>query len=187
MDSSQSEVTQLLVLVSDGNSEALDRLLPLVYDELKMLAASHLRRERGDHTLSPTALVHEVFLRLVGQHSVNWAGRAHFFGIAAQAMRRILVDHARRRTAYKRGRQHQVTLDTNAELPDELSSDEVMAVDEALAQLAELDPRQAKLVELRYFAGFSIEETAAVLGISTATVKRDWALARAWLQRQLGS
>ncbi len=186
MDSSQSEVTQLLALVSDGESEALDRLLPLVYDELRLLAASHLRRERGDHTLSPTALVHEVFLRLVGQHSVNWAGRSHFFGIAAQAMRRILVDHARRRSARKRGRQHQVTLDTDADLPDEMSSDEIVAVDEALAQLAKLDPRQAKLVELRYFAGFSIEEAAAVLGISTATVKRDWALARAWLQHRLG-
>ena len=186
MESSQSEVTQLLTLVSDGEPDALDRLLPLVYDELKVLAASHLRRERGDHTLSPTELVHEVFLRMVGQHSVNWVGRAHFFGIAAQAMRRILVDHARRRTARKRGRQHQVTLDTDADVPDDLSSDEVMAVDEALAQLAELDPRQAKLIELRYFAGFSIEETAAVLGISTATVKRDWALARAWLQHRLG-
>lgn len=165
--------------------------MPLVYDELRALAASQLRRERGEHTLGATALVHEAFFRLVDQRSVSWQGRAHFFGVAAQAMRRILVDHARRRTAGKRSRQHQVTLDTAAgmslrEAGGDVSSEELLAVDEALERLAALDARHARLVELRYFAGFTIEESAELLGISTATAKRDWTLARAWLQRELG-
>lgn len=163
----------------------MERLLPVVYEELKVLAASYLRRERVDHTLSPTGLVHEAYLKLVDQRSVGWEGRSHFFGIAAQAMRRILVDHARRRIAKKRGRQLQVTLDTAAEPAGAPPDEEVAAVDEALARLAALDPRQARLVELRYFAGLSIEEAAEVLGVSPATVKRDWVLARAWLQREL--
>lgn len=167
----------------------MDRLMPLVYEELRVLAASQLRRERGDHTLGATALVHEAFFRLVDQRSVDWQGRAHFFGVAAQAMRRILVDHARRRHAAKRGRQHQVTLDTDAladAANDAGATDEVLAVDDALARLATVDPRQAQLVEFRYFAGFSLEETAELLGVSLATAKRDWAFARAWLQRELG-
>lgn len=161
--------------------------MPLVYDELRGLAAGYLRRERRDHTLGATDLVNEAFLRLVNQHTVSWAGRSHFFGIAAQAMRRVLVDHARRRTAAKRSRQHQVTLDTAVELSGDTSSDEIVAVDEALGRLAAVDERQARLVELRYFAGLSIVEAAEVLGVSAATVKRDWALARAWLQRELSS
>ena len=186
MESTPSDVTRLLLELSDGQAGALDRLMPLVYDELKLLASSQLRRERGEHTLGPTALVHEAFFRLVDQRSVSWQGRSHFFGVAAQAMRRILVDHARRRTAAKRGQQHQVTLDSDAALASTARSEEVVAVDEALERLAALDPRHARLVELRYFAGFSIEETAELLEISPATAKRDWAMARAWLQRELG-
>jgi RNA polymerase sigma factor (TIGR02999 family) len=186
VDSAQSDVTRLLVDLSSGHAGALERLIPLVYDELKLLAASQLRRERGEHTLGPTALVHEAFFRLVDQRSVTWQGKSHFFGVAAQAMRRILVDHARRRTAGKRGRQHQVTLESDAPLASDAASVEVLAVDEALERLAALDPRQAQLVELRYFAGFSIEETAELMELSPATVKRDWAFARAWLQRELG-
>ncbi len=185
MDQNPSEVTQLLIDLSAGRPEALDRLLPAVYAELKTLAASQLRKERPDHSLSPTGLVHEAFLKLVDQRSVTWAGRSHFFGVAAQAMRRILVDHARRRVAQKRGRQHQVTMSTDPRMPEPGPTDDIMAVDEALERLALVDQRQAQLIELRYFAGFSIEETADVLGVSPATVKRDWALARAWLQREL--
>ena len=185
VESSPSDVTRLLADLSGGQTGALERLLPLVYDELKQLAASQLRRERDEHTLGPTALVHEAFFRLVDQRSVSWQGRAHFFGVAAQAMRRILVDHARRRSAAKRGRQHQVTLDSEAAGADAAPADEVLAVDEALERLAAVDPRQAKLVELRYFAGFSIEEAAELLEISPATAKRDWTFARAWLQREL--
>ena len=185
VESSPSDVTRLLADLSGGQTGALERLLPLVYDELKQLAASQLRRERDEHTLGPTALVHEAFFRLVDQRSVSWQGRAHFFGVAAQAMRRILVDHARRRSAAKRGRQHQVTLDSEAAGADDAPAEEVLAVDEALERLAAVDPRQAKLVELRYFAGFSIEEAAELLEISPATAKRDWAFARAWLQREL--
>lgn len=187
MHTSPAEITRLLGAVASGDPDAMERLLPAVYGELKILAASYLRRERGDHTLSPTALVHEAYLKLVDQRSINWEGRSHFFGIAAQAMRRILVDHARRRIAKKRGRQLQVTLDTSAELAGAPPDEEVAAVDEALVRLATVDPRQARLVELRYFAGLSIEEAAEVTGVSPATVKRDWALARAWLQRELGS
>lgn len=185
MDPSPSDITRLLLDLSDGKPEALDRLLPVVYGELKALAASQLRRERPDHTLSPTALVHEVFLRLVDQQSVSWAGRAHFFGVAATAMRRILVDHARRRKAKKRERHQQVTLPTDAAIAAPGPSDDVLAVDEALDRLAAFDPRQARLIELRYFGGLSIEEAADVTGVSPATVKRDWILARAWLQREL--
>lgn len=180
-----SDVTSLLLRLVDGDPEAMDRLMPLVYDELRRLAAGQLRREREEHTLTPTSLVHEAFLRLTGGATVDWQGRSHFFGVAAQAMRRILVDHARRRTTQKRNRQHQVTLDPSFEPAGSAPSEEILAVDEALARLAELDPRQAQVVELRYFVGLSIEETAEVLGTSPATVKRDWTVARAWLQREL--
>jgi RNA polymerase sigma-70 factor, ECF subfamily len=160
--------------------------LPVIYHELKRLAAAQLRRERGDHTLGATALVHEAYLRLVDQHAVNWQGRAHFFGIAAQAMRRILVDHARRRGSEKRAHDRQVTLDSALVGAADADRDEILDVHEALDRLAQFDPRQAKLVELRYFAGFTIEETSELLGISTATASRDWMVARAWLQRELG-
>ena len=185
MSSQPSEVTEILQRMADGDATGLDRLMPLVYAELRQLAASQLRRERPDHTLSPTSLVHEAFLRLTGHAPVNWEGRSHFFRVAAQAMRRILVDHARRRVSQKRSRQHQVTLDEDIGASQLPSSDDVLGVDEALERLAMLDDRQARVVELRYFVGLSIDETAEVLGVSIATVKRDWMVARAWLQREL--
>ncbi|NOT09082.1 MAG: sigma-70 family RNA polymerase sigma factor [Gemmatimonadales bacterium] len=181
-----SDVTELLAAASKGEPDALDRLLPVVYGKLKMLARSHLRGERADHTLGATALVHEAFLRLVDQRSITWESQSHFYGIATRAMRRILVDHARRRGAVKRSRQQQVTLDTGVQLSNSDPSDEIVAVDEALERLAREDPRSAKLVELRYFGGMTIEESAKMLNVSVATAKRDWALARAWLQRALG-
>lgn len=144
-----------------------------------------MRGERPDHTLSPTSLVHEAFLRLVDQKSVNWQSRSHFFGIAAQAMRRVLVDHARRRRAAKRSRHLQVSLGSDLEPATPAESEDVVALDEALGRLAEHDPRAAKLVELRYFGGLTIEEAAGSLDISPATAKRDWNLARAWLHREL--
>ena len=185
VDGQPSEVTALLHRIADGDEEGIQSLIPLVYAELRQLAARQLRNERPDHTLSPTSLVHEAFLRLTGHASVTWEGRSHFFRVAAQAMRRILVDHARRRTAQKRGRQHQITLDTALEASLPSTSQDIIGVDEALERLALLDARQARVVELRYFVGLSIEETADVIGASVATVKRDWMVARAWLQREL--
>ena len=161
----------------------MDRLVPLVYDELKVLAAAYLRSERPDHSLQTTGLVHEAYLKLVNAQRTTWESRAHFFGIAAQAMRRILVDHARRRRA--RGGGGHVSLDDH--LPGESSSNEdLLAVDGALERLALLDRRQAQIVELRYFAGLTIEQTAETVGISPATVKREWTSAKAWLMRELG-
>ncbi len=185
-DRATTEVTSLLVALSAGETSAMDRLLPVIYQELHRLAAAQLRRERSDHTLGATALVHEAYLRLVDQRAVNWQGRSHFFGIAAQAMRRILVDHARRRASEKRGSDRLVTFDTGLVGSSNADSNEILAVHEALDRLAHFDARQAQLVELRYFAGFTIKETADLLGISTATASRDWAVARAWLQRELG-
>ena len=182
----EPDVTGLLAAASRGEPDALDQLYPVVYGKLKMLARKHLRGERGDHTLSATALVHEAFLRLVDQDGVNWESQSHFYGVATLAMRRILVDHARRRTAGKRQRHLQVTLDTDAPVASPDPSDEIVAVDEALTALALEDPRAAQLVTLRYFGGLTIEEAARVLEISTATANRDWVLARAWLQRALG-
>ena len=180
-----SDVTQLLVDWQGGDARALDRLIPLLYDELRALAAGYLRGERESHTLQPTALVHEAFLRLVDQRTATWQNRAHFFGIAAQAMRRILADHARRRLAAKRGGGQLVTLGDDVPLPGGSGAD-VVRVDEALDRLAAQDERQARVVEMRFFAGLTIEETAEVLGVSPMTVKRDWMVARAWLQRELG-
>ncbi len=185
LDRTDSDVTRLLAALANGEPQAMDHLLPVIYDELKRLAASQLRRERDAHTLGATALVHEAFLKLVDQRAVDWRGRSHFFGIAAQAMRRILVDHARRRTAGKRSRDQQVTLDEAAPIAADADSDEILGVHEALERLALLDERQAKLVEMRYFAGFTLDEAAELLGISPATAYRDWAVARAWLQREL--
>jgi RNA polymerase sigma factor (TIGR02999 family) len=182
----EPDVTGLLAAASRGEPEALDQLYPVVYGKLKMLARKHLRGERGDHTLSATALVHEAFLRLVDQDGVNWESQSHFYGVATLAMRRILVDHARRRTAGKRQRHLQVTLDTDAPVASPDPSDEIVAVDEALTALALEDPRAAKLVTLRYFGGLTMEEAARVLEVSLATAKRDWTLARAWLHRALG-
>jgi len=185
MDGPSSEVTELLRQWSSGRREALDELLPHLYAELRRLAASYLRRERPDHTLQPTALVNEAFLRLVDQRAVRWENRAHFFGIAAQAMRRILVDHARARAAGKRGDGHRAApLDDALALTDAPNVD-ILALDEALTRLAGFDPQQSRIVELRFFGGLTLEETAQVLQISPATVGRDWTMAKAWLFAQL--
>jgi RNA polymerase sigma factor (TIGR02999 family) len=178
-------VSDLLVKWQDGDKSALHSLLPLVYDELRRLARHYLRSERPDHTLQSTALVHEAYLRLVGQAALRVDSRAHFFGIAAGLMREILVDHARMRGAAKRGANCiTLTLDDGVALPMKREVD-VIAVDDALNSLATLDPRQARIVELRFFGGLSIEETAEILEISPATVKREWATARLWLQREM--
>jgi len=180
------EVTRLLLNWSHGDESARESLLPLVYAELHRLAAAHLRRERADHTLQPTALVHEAYLKLVGERSVDWRGRSHFFGVAAKLMRRILVDHARTRLAGKRGGGGvRVTLTDTLALSQE-RPDALLALDEGLARLAAMDPQQGQVVELRAFAGLSVDETAAALAISPATVKRDWAVAKAWLLREMG-
>ncbi|MBS1852643.1 MAG: sigma-70 family RNA polymerase sigma factor [Acidobacteria bacterium] len=179
-----SEVTRLLLRWTDGDKHALDDLLPLVYDELRRLARSYLSKERPGHTLQSTALVNEAYMRLVDQN-VSWQSRAHFFGIAAQMMRRILVDHARARSAAKRGAgDFKVTLDEAMAISDARDVN-VIALDSALNNLAKLDPQQSRIVELRFFAGLSIEETSQVLDVSPATVKRDWAMAKAWLAREM--
>jgi RNA polymerase sigma factor (TIGR02999 family) len=179
------DVTQLLQRVSAGTGDALNDLLEVVHGELRRQAARYLRRERHNHTLQPTALVNEAFMKLVDQRNVQWQNRAHFFGVAAQAMRRIVIDHARARQRIKRGGvQHAVTLD-EAMIAEESRSIDVLALDEALNRLARLDERQARIVELRYFAGLSVEETAEVTALSPATVKREWAMARAWLHAEL--
>lgn len=181
---STHDVTRLLLALQDGQTGAADQLVPLVYAELHDLAVHYMRGERADHTLQPTALVHEAYMRLVDQRNASWKNRSHFFGIAAQAMRRILVDHARRKRATKREGGDRVTLDESvAEAPQR--SVDLIALDDALLKLAELDPRQARVVELRFFGGLDIEQTAESLGISPATVKRDWTFARAFLQREM--
>lgn len=178
-------VTQLLIELSNGDRDAVDLLLPVIYDELRQLAANYLRRERPDHTLQPTALVHEAYLRLVDQTRVNWQNRAHFFGVAAQIMRRLLVDYARKHNAEKRGQDFQkLSLDENIDRPIERST-ELIALDDALKALAAFDGQKARMVELRYFGGLSIEETADVLGVSPITVKRHWRFAKAWLYGEM--
>ena len=186
------EVTQLLLRWRAGDEAALPALLPLVYEELRSLARRHLRHERGSHTLQRTALVHEAFLRIVDQKQVDWESRTQFYGIASQMMRRVLVDHARRRSAAKRGdgAPHVdldvVLQDEGAGLPPGRQAEiDFAAIDDALKRLEALDPQQGKLVELRFFGGLSIKETADVIGVSPATVKREWAIARAWLQREI--
>lgn len=185
---SPSEVTQTFLRWRQGDTGALDALLPLVYEEMRRLAASYLRHENAGHTLQPTALAHEAYLRLLDQRQVSWQNRAHFMGLAAQAMRRILTDHARRRRAIKRGGDApHVSLDdvTVASGPSGAGGISVEDLDAALDRLAQLDGRQVRVIELRYFTGLSIEEAALVLAVSPATVKRDWTLARAWLHREL--
>jgi RNA polymerase sigma factor (TIGR02999 family) len=178
------EVTQLLAKLSNGDRTALDELLPLVYEELRRLADRYLRRERSDHTLQATALVNEAYLRLVDQN-VPWQNRAHFFGVAAEMMRRILVDHARSHQAQKRGSGGvKLSLDEAINMSDERATD-LISLDEALQALAEFDPQKSRIVELRFFAGLSIEETAKVLGIGTATVIRQWRMAKAWLYHEV--
>jgi RNA polymerase sigma factor (TIGR02999 family) len=178
-------VTQLLVNWSNGDREALEHLAPLVYGELHRLASRYLRRERPGHTLQSTALVNEAYLRLIDQREVRWQNRAHFFGVAAQMIRRILVDHARNRQAHKRGAGAvKLSLDEAIATPEPKDLD-LVALDDALEGLVKMDSQQARVVELRFFAGLSIEETAEVLGVSPATVKREWTTAKAWLYREL--
>ncbi len=180
-------ITHLLMEWSAGDERALDRLTPLVYEELRHQAARYLRRERRGHTLQTTALINEAYLRLIDAKDVHWQSRAHFFAIAANLMRRILVDHARRRDAAKRGgSQLRLTLDEALAVTKEPDLD-LLAIDEALDRLAKIDPQQARVVELRFFSGLSVEETAASLGVSPKTVKRDWSVARAWLRREIGA
>ncbi len=182
---SSEPVSKLLVNWGQGDQGAREALIPLVYDELRRLARRYLRRERPDHTLQSAALVNEAYLRLIRQDQPQWQNRAHFFGVAAQLMRHILVDHARNRAAAKRGAgAPRLTLDPDVALPQARDVD-LVALDDALNQLAALDPQQSRLVELRFFGGLSIEETSVVLSVSPATVKREWATARAWLQREM--
>lgn len=183
----QQGVTELLVAWGEGDKAALDELIPVVYDELRRLAQSYLSRERQGHTLQTTALVHEAYLRLIDQRSVNWQNRAQFFGIAAQMMRRILINHANDRNAKKRqGYANKVSLDDAVSLFEKRELD-LVSLDEALSDLAVLDPQQTQIVELRFFGGLTIDEVSEVLGISPATTKREWDSAKLWLRRQLSS
>ncbi|MDQ3754169.1 MAG: sigma-70 family RNA polymerase sigma factor [Acidobacteriota bacterium] len=184
-NSSPNDVTRLLVQLTDGDRDVLNELLPLVYNELRQLAAKYLRREREGHTLQPTALVHEAYLRLIDQKQVRWQNRAHFFGVAAQMMRRILVDHARTHNAEKRGGEFQLlSLDENIDVSATPAAD-LVALDDALNRLAAIDEQKSRIVELRFFGGLSVEETAEVLGVSTPTIKRQWRMAKAWLYGQV--
>ena len=185
MDStSPKEVTRLLNAWSGGNQAALDQLMPLVYDELRRIARGYMRHERSENTLQPTALVNEAYLRLIGQREVRWQNRAHFFAIAAKLMRRILVDRARRQHAAKRGGPAQPSPLIDVAVSPQQNVD-LLLLDDALNGLAEFDAQQARIVELKYFAGLTIEEIAEVLGSSPATIKREWSVAKAWLHRQM--
>jgi len=185
MTYSSQQVTELLVAWSNGDEAARDALMPLVYNELHRLAHRYMNRERPGHTLQTSALVNEAFVKLIDQKNVHWQNRAHFFGIAAQMMRRILVDYARSRQYAKRGGSaQQVSLDEAVIVSEERSA-EVVALDDALRGLAEFDPRKSQIVELRFFGGLSIDETAEVLNVSPGTVMRDWTLAKAWLRKQM--
>jgi RNA polymerase sigma factor (TIGR02999 family) len=180
-----NQITELLARWSEGEIAAREKLVPLVYEELRRLARHCLGGERPDHTLQSAALVHEAYLRLVGHTSVHWDDHVHFFAVAAQLMRRILVDHARKKGAGKRGGDR-ITMTLNEELaPTKERYLDVVALDDALSELSRMNPKHGRIVELRFFAGLSIEETAQAMGISPATVKRDWAAARAWLYREL--
>jgi RNA polymerase sigma-70 factor (ECF subfamily) len=186
--SASFEITQLLIAWSDGRREALDDLMPVVYEDLRRMAAGYMQGEQAGHALQPTALVSEAYLRLIDQRRVQWRNRAHFFGVAAVMMRRILVDHARLRRAERRGGDWERVTLTGLDLAaNEPSQVDVLALHESLERLAAFDPRQERIVELRYFGGLTIEETAEAMGISPATVKRHWTVARAWLARELGS
>jgi len=185
MADARGEVTGLLAELKLGSKDALGRLLPLVYRELRRIAGHQMRDERVGHTLEPTALVHEAFLRLVDQSRADWQNRAQFLGVAAQLMRRLLVDHARRRRAAKRG----IPVTLNEEIfqrsPGADQTEEILAVNQVLERLTEMDPRQARVVELRYFGGLTVEETAEAMGIAPRTVKLEWAMAKGWMQSQL--
>jgi len=185
MPQTPQNVTQLLLGWSSGDKEALDKLVPLVYDELRRQAARYLRRERVGHTLQTTALINEAYLRLIDQKNVHWQNRAHFFGIAAQLMRRILVDHARTKKRAKRGGSDVRVSFSEATIKAKGQDLDIVALDEALERLTKIDEQQSRIVELRFFSGLTVEETAEVLSISPATVKRDWSMAKAWLHREL--
>jgi len=178
-------ITRLLHQLSDGDDNAVNALMPLVYEELHAMADRQMRRERSNHTLNSTALVHEAYLKLVDQNRVSWQNRAHFFAIAAQAMRRILINYAQARLAQKRGGGQILATFNEEELVRESRAGEIVALDDALTRLAELSERQSKVVEYRFFAGLTQGEIAEVLGVSVPTVRRDWRLARAWLAREL--
>jgi RNA polymerase sigma-70 factor (ECF subfamily) len=185
--SRSSRVTQLLEKFEPGDRHAGEQLFADVYAELRALAARYMRGERQSHTLQPTALVNEAYLKLLGQTRVDWRGRAHFLGIAAQAMRQILVDHARRRGAAKRGGdRHRIALDDNLVIESNRDVD-LLALDDALTKLAKLDPRQAQMIELRFFAGLSVAEAAKVMGMSKRSAEREWTMVRAWLRRELST
>jgi RNA polymerase sigma factor (TIGR02999 family) len=182
---SPDEITQLLHAFGDGDSEAVEHLVPMVYDALRGIAHNHLAHERPDHTFSTTALVHEAYIKLIDQREATWKSRAHFFAIASQAMRRILVDYARRRKAAKRGGDAPKVPLEEALVMAETRADELLALDEALSELAAFDPRQAAIVEYRFFGGLTIEQTGAVMDISPSTVKREWIVAKAWLSHAM--
>lgn len=187
-DDNQEKVTQMLRQVQSGNRDALDELFPVIYKELRRLAASQLAGERSNHTLQPTALVHEAYMRLIDQHSVDWQNRAHFFSIAAETMRRILVNHAIQRNAQKRGSGVTcIELDEAISYHDKHEERELdlVVLDDVLKKLEEFDPTQAKIVELRFFGGLTVEETAEVMKISESTVKREWRMAKSWLKTKL--
>ncbi len=185
-EANEAEITQLLEDASLGGEDAARRLMPLVYEELRHLAASHLKHESPGHTLQPTALVNEAFLKLVSQSRVSYQGRMHFFAMGSTVMRRILVDHARRKKRNKRGG-GQVRVELLDQFPvDDALEDEILAVHEAIEKLEKVDPRQAKIVQLRFFGGMKMEEIAAELGISKRTVEGEWTMVRAWLKRELG-
>jgi len=186
MEENSQQITQLLKQWSNGEAEVLDDLMPLVYVELRRQAAGYLRRERVNHTLQPTALINEAYLKLIDQRDVKWQNRAHFFAIAAQAMRRILVDYARERHRTKRGgAAENLPLEKAAFIVSKEKSLDLVALDEALTRLAKFDERQARVVELKFFSGLDIDETAEVLGVSNATVRRDWNMAKAWLHQEI--
>ena len=185
--SRSSRVTQLLEKLEPGARHAEEQLFADVYTELRAIASRYLHRERKSHTLQPTALVHEVYLKLVGQTQVDWQGRAHFLAIAAQAMRQILVDHARRHRAAKRGgNRHRIALDDNLVIESNRDVD-LLAIEDALTKLTKLDPRQAQMIELRFFGGLGIAEVAKVMGISKRSAEREWTMVRAWLRRELST
>ena len=184
---SSPSVTALLAQWREGDAAALEQLIPIVYGELRRVAAAYLGRERRDHTLQPTALVHEAFIRLIGQNKIDWQNRAQFIGVAAQMMRRILVDHARARRAEKRGGGVEMVDIASIGVGEEDREYQLVALDDALRTLASFDERQVKIVEMRFFGGLTIDETAAAMGLSPATVKREWVVAKAWLHRELSA
>jgi len=181
------EITHLLSALRQGDAEASERLVPLVYDQLKQIARAYMRSERPDHTLQPTALVNEAYLRLVGQHKMDWQNRAHFFGVAAHLMRLILVDHAREKRSQKRGGGRPLLRLEDVKVGAPGNEDGIIAIHQALEKLSLIDPRLVEVVELRFFVEMSLEQTAEVLSVSTQTVKRDWRLARSWLADQLST